>query len=183
MYCLGRMKRARQGWEGWDTYAPFYDWENARTLGRRDVPFWRTVALNVGGPLLELGAGTGRISLPLGRAGVSVVGIDRSEPMLARARQRILRAKPARRLTRGRGARDAHRDGASGPEEGPHDFRPGVPRAPRHEDPNPPVLAGVPDPLGSANGAPAGKGGVCGLNAAGRLQGPRVGSSGRRLGH
>ena len=25
--------------------APFYDWENARTLGRRDVPFWQRVAL------------------------------------------------------------------------------------------------------------------------------------------
>ena len=36
-----------------------------------------------GGPVLELGCGTGRISLPLARAGVSVVGIDRSEPMLA----------------------------------------------------------------------------------------------------
>ena len=27
-----------EGHEGWDDYAPFYDWENARTLGRRDVP-------------------------------------------------------------------------------------------------------------------------------------------------
>jgi ubiquinone/menaquinone biosynthesis C-methylase UbiE len=82
-----------EGHEGWDEYAPFYDWENARTLGRRDVPFWRHVALNAGGPMLELGCGTGRISLPLGRAGVPVYGIDRSEPMLARARQRVRRAK------------------------------------------------------------------------------------------
>jgi len=29
----------REGWQGWDTYAPFYDWENAQTLGRRDVAF------------------------------------------------------------------------------------------------------------------------------------------------
>ena len=35
----------KEGWQGWDEYAPFYDWENARTLGRRDVPFWRRVAL------------------------------------------------------------------------------------------------------------------------------------------
>ena len=27
----------REGWTGWDEYAPFYDWENAQTLGRRDV--------------------------------------------------------------------------------------------------------------------------------------------------
>jgi len=82
----------KEGYEGWDDYAPFYDWENARTLGRRDVPFWRHLALQAGGPVLELGCGTGRISIPLGRAGVSIVGVDRSEPMLARARQRIRRA-------------------------------------------------------------------------------------------
>src|SRR5215212_10066516 len=82
-----------EGFEGWDEYAPFYDWENARTLGRRDVPFWRQLALNAGGPVLELGCGTGRISLPLARAGVTVVGIDRSTEMLHRARQRLRRAR------------------------------------------------------------------------------------------
>jgi ubiquinone/menaquinone biosynthesis C-methylase UbiE len=92
-----------EGHEGWDDYAPFYDWENARTLGRRDVPFWRNVALHAGGSLLELGAGTGRIAIPLARAGVKVVGIDRSEAMLARARQRVTRGKLQRkvRLVRG----------------------------------------------------------------------------------
>jgi len=95
--------RSHEGHEGWDDYAPFYDWENARTLGRRDVPFWRNVARNVGGTLLELGAGTGRISIPLARAGVPVVGIDRSEPMLARARQRVVRAKLQRRVRLVRG--------------------------------------------------------------------------------
>ena len=74
-----------EGWQGWDAYAPFYDWENARTLGRRDVPFWRRVALEADGPVLELGCGTGRVSLPLARAGIELIGIDRSAPMLARA--------------------------------------------------------------------------------------------------
>lgn len=82
-----------EGHEGWDDYAPFYDWENARTLGRRDVPFWRAVALGVRGPVLELGCGTGRIALPLARAGVALVGIDRSASMLARARRRVARAR------------------------------------------------------------------------------------------
>ena len=77
-------KAAREGWEGWDEYAPFYDWENARTLGRRDIPFWRRVALDAQGPVLELGCGTGRISVPLIEAGVPLVGIDRSAEMLAR---------------------------------------------------------------------------------------------------
>jgi ubiquinone/menaquinone biosynthesis C-methylase UbiE len=82
----------REGWQGWDTYAPFYDWENAQTLGRRDVAFWRRVAAKAGGAVLELGCGTGRVSLPLARAGVQMVGIDRSAPMLDRARKRILKS-------------------------------------------------------------------------------------------
>ena len=62
-----------EGWHGWDAYAPFYDWENARTLGRKDVVFWRRLAATTPGPVLELGCGTGRISVPLARAGVHVV--------------------------------------------------------------------------------------------------------------
>ena len=87
-----------EGHEGWDEYAPFYDWENARTLGRRDVPFWRNLAIHAAGPVLELGCGTGRIALPLGRAGVTLVGIDRSEAMLARARARVKRSSMAGRV-------------------------------------------------------------------------------------
>jgi SAM-dependent methyltransferase len=79
------------GWKGWDEYAAFYDWENARTLGRRDVAFWRALALRVAAPVLELGCGTGRVTLPLARAGVRMIGIDRSLAMLARARQRLRR--------------------------------------------------------------------------------------------
>lgn len=82
-----------EGWQGWDDYAAFYDWENARTLGLRDLSFWRDQALAARGAVLELGAGTGRLSIPLGKAGVNVVGLDRSAPMLARARRRVRRAR------------------------------------------------------------------------------------------
>jgi ubiquinone/menaquinone biosynthesis C-methylase UbiE len=87
----------REGWEGWDEYAPFYDWENARTLGRRDVPFWQRVVADVCGPVLELGCGTGRIALPLVRGGARLVGIDRSGRMLARAEMRGKAAASRRR--------------------------------------------------------------------------------------
>ena len=83
----------REGWKGWDTYAPFYDWENARTLGRKDVPFWTQVGKSIKGRVLELGCGTGRIALPLARAGVRLVGVDRSAPMLERAANRARRLK------------------------------------------------------------------------------------------
>jgi SAM-dependent methyltransferase len=82
-----------EGWHGWDAYAAFYDWENARTVGRRDVRFWRDFAVRVGGRVLELGCGTGRISVPLARAGIPLVGIDRSAEMLAYARRRVRRSR------------------------------------------------------------------------------------------
>jgi SAM-dependent methyltransferase len=85
------------GADGWDHYAPFYDWENARTLGRRDVPFWRGVVRREGGRVLELGCGTGRLLMPLARTGAVVTGIDLSAPMLARARARAVRLRRDRR--------------------------------------------------------------------------------------
>jgi SAM-dependent methyltransferase len=82
-----------EGWHGWDEYAAYYDWENAQTVGRRDIAFWQRMASAVNGPVLELGCGTGRVALPVAREGATVVGIDRSAPMLARARKRVKRAK------------------------------------------------------------------------------------------
>ena len=49
----------------------------------------RLAVLAQGGPVLELGVGSGRLALPLAAHGVEVHGIDASEAMLAR-----LRAKP-----------------------------------------------------------------------------------------
>src|SRR5436305_13631664 len=84
-----KVRKVREGHEGWDEYAPFYDWENARTLGRRDVPFWSRVAKEAEGAVLELGCGTGRVTVPLARTGVDLVGIDRSAAMLERAVARL----------------------------------------------------------------------------------------------
>jgi ubiquinone/menaquinone biosynthesis C-methylase UbiE len=81
-----------EGWHGWDEYAPFYDWENARTVARRDVAFWRSLSRQQSGLALELGCGTGRLALPLLRSGARLVGIDRSEAMLHRARRKARRA-------------------------------------------------------------------------------------------
>jgi SAM-dependent methyltransferase len=82
-----------EGWKGWDDYAPFYDWENAQTVARRDVPFWERLAVAQDGRILELGCGTGRITVPVARTGARIVGIDRSAAMLARGRQRLRRAR------------------------------------------------------------------------------------------
>jgi SAM-dependent methyltransferase len=95
--------RTAEGWHGWDTYAPFYDWENARTLGRRDVGFWVETLRTERGPVLELGCGTARLLAPIARSWLSLepdperrlIGIDRSAPMLARARRRLARVPAA----------------------------------------------------------------------------------------
>lgn len=81
------------GAAGWDEYAEFYDWENARTMARRDVPFWQRAAGAAGGPVLELGCGTGRVTVPVARSGAAVVGVDLSAPMLRRARARLRRSR------------------------------------------------------------------------------------------
>jgi ubiquinone/menaquinone biosynthesis C-methylase UbiE len=87
-----------KGHEGWDDYAAYYDWENAQTVGRRDIAFWRHMAARADGPILELGCGTGRVAIPVARDGATVIGIDRSASMLARGRMRVRRARVASRV-------------------------------------------------------------------------------------
>ena len=85
------MSTPTEGWHGWDAYARFYDWENARTVGRRDVRFWTDLAGRADGTVLELGCGTGRLSVA--RRARRFVGLDRSAAMLRRLRARLRRAR------------------------------------------------------------------------------------------
>jgi SAM-dependent methyltransferase len=52
-----------------------------------DLPLWRELAAG-GGPLLDVGAGTGRVALDLARAGHEVVALDRDPALLAALRER-----------------------------------------------------------------------------------------------
>jgi SAM-dependent methyltransferase len=47
-----------------------------------DIRWYVELARRHGGPLLELGCGNGRITLPIARSGVEIHGVDRSRPML-----------------------------------------------------------------------------------------------------
>ena len=51
-----------------------------------------------GAPILELGCGTGRVAIPVAKAGATVIGIDRSESMLTRGRARVRRARMGARV-------------------------------------------------------------------------------------
>jgi SAM-dependent methyltransferase len=53
-----------------------------------DLRFWRALAEKVGGPVLDVGAGTGRIALALAQDGHEVVAIDRDDELLSELRDR-----------------------------------------------------------------------------------------------
>jgi SAM-dependent methyltransferase len=80
--------------------AALYDFEYRRR--RADVNFYRRLAHDrmrfvPGGPILDLGCGSGRLLVPLLRDGYSVVGLDRSPAMLAAAARKAARLRPTRR--------------------------------------------------------------------------------------
>jgi len=56
---------------------------------RPDVAFFVEAAKEAGGRVLEVGCGTGRVLIPIARAGIEIVGLDLSPEMLAVCRQRL----------------------------------------------------------------------------------------------
>jgi len=64
----------------YDSIARLYDpWSRSVT---EDIAFYVEEAVASGGPVVELGVGTGRIALPTAAAGVHVIGVDSSQGML-----------------------------------------------------------------------------------------------------
>ena len=74
----------------YDPIAAIYDaWSRQVT---EDVDFYVEEAVSAGGPVVELGVGTGRIAVPSALAGVRVIGVDSSAAMLEVCRRRALEA-------------------------------------------------------------------------------------------
>jgi len=65
------------------------------------IDWFRAIARRTGGPVLELGCGTGRVAIPLAQDGHEVVGLDRSPAMLARAERHARREGVSLRLVEG----------------------------------------------------------------------------------
>ena len=72
----------------YDAWADVYD--SVYSYVREDIPFYVDEALTAGGPVLELGCGTGRVTIPIAAAGVDVTGVDLSPAMLDIARRKVL---------------------------------------------------------------------------------------------
>jgi len=69
----------------YDPIARIYNpWSRSVT---EDIGFYVDRALAVGGPVVELAVGTGRIAIPIAQAGIEVIGVDASPGMLAVARE------------------------------------------------------------------------------------------------
>src|SRR5690242_7266647 len=65
----------------YDAIAELYDPWSASVV--EDVPFYLAEARRAGGPVVELGVGTGRIAVPIACDGIRVIGVDSSPGMLA----------------------------------------------------------------------------------------------------
>ncbi|MFN2205063.1 MAG: class I SAM-dependent methyltransferase [Candidatus Promineifilaceae bacterium] len=78
------------GYEDYNFIADLYDYV-VPYRGRPDVAFFVEAAEESGGPVLEVGCGTGRVLIPTARAGIEITGLDLSEHMLAVCREKLAR--------------------------------------------------------------------------------------------
>jgi SAM-dependent methyltransferase len=78
----------------------YYDESPVVQRRLQDVAFYRDAAREYGDPVLELGCGTGRVTMALAEAGKRVTGLDLSERMLERAvsKRAALRVEPRERV-------------------------------------------------------------------------------------
>jgi SAM-dependent methyltransferase len=73
----------------YDDCAAFYDADYEAAGYDEDVPFYVELARESGGPVLEMGCGTGRVLLAVAQAGIEISGIDGSARMLDRLKARL----------------------------------------------------------------------------------------------
>jgi SAM-dependent methyltransferase len=70
------------GVQSYAVSAKYYDQAYTAKKDLADLPFYLDLAKRIGGPVLELACGTGRVLLPIAREGIAIHGVDNSESML-----------------------------------------------------------------------------------------------------
>jgi SAM-dependent methyltransferase len=87
----------------YDRIAQLYDQDMGQNVSGKDIDFYVRAGVMARGQVLELGCGTGRIALPLIRAGCAVVGVDASLKMLQQMKRKAdqLAAEERQRLLMG----------------------------------------------------------------------------------
>ena len=70
----------------YDALAKYYDLFDIRTI---DIQFWKEMARQLGGPILELSCGTGRLTFPIAEECENITGIDLSKKMLTIAKKKL----------------------------------------------------------------------------------------------
>ncbi len=84
---------ARCAADEYEALAPIYDrWSAADPAAGPSTRFYTDLCRDAEEPVVELGVGNGRIAVEIARLGKRVVGVDSSEAMLRRCRQRANRA-------------------------------------------------------------------------------------------
>ncbi len=81
---------AAQERDTFSSIAQFYD-HVVPYRERHDVGFFIDLGRRAGSPVLEIGCGTGRVLIPMARAGLETVGLDSSPSMLAVCREKLAR--------------------------------------------------------------------------------------------
>jgi SAM-dependent methyltransferase len=91
-----RARAAAPGGEPYEQLGPLYDRWCAGV--DHDIAFYVLICEDAAGPIVELGAGSGRIAVELARHGHRVIALDAAPAMLAQADRRAQRAGVADRL-------------------------------------------------------------------------------------
>ncbi len=86
-----RRSRRKPAPAEYDAWAPYYDLIHEGLPG--EAEFYVGQAVRIGGPVLELGCGTGRLAIPMAMSGVDVTGLDNSAGMLALCKEKARRIR------------------------------------------------------------------------------------------
>lgn len=80
----------------YETIARFYDAENMDLI--EDLELFSELADETGGPIFDVGCGSGRVTLHLAQQGHRIVGLDNSKVMLTRGQQKLEKLPKAKNL-------------------------------------------------------------------------------------